>query len=282
MKISDIKLRAKKNMINNYFKFFVVCVLPFTTIFLLTTLIYYSSVVLKNTDFSFNVYDLTYIEYIRLILIVVSIAISFFIFCCIRLVTDGYFFLKVNNQKATIKKAFRFVSFRQCVTSSAVFMLRFFLSISWSLVFFSPCVAMTLILLYSYRNGNYGFNLNLTLFVSAVILFIIGLIFFYVTLKRYAMCSYVILKKKQKNPLKVIEESISLMEGHSINYSLCCLSFIGWILSCFAIVPIVYVLPYKALSKWHYFNALFLPESVVVTEEKPIIFYIKKQIKNGG
>ncbi len=277
MKISEIKLRAKKNIINNYFKFFVVCLLPFTTIFLLTTLIYYSSVVLKNTDFSFNVYDLTYIEYIRLILIVVGIAISFFVFCCLRLVTDGYFFLKSNNQNVTIKKACRFVSFKQCVTSSVVCMLRFFLSISWSLVYFAPCIVMTLILLYSYRNGNYGFNLNLTLFVSAVTLFVIGLMFLYVTLKRYAMCSYIILKKKQKNPLKVIEESILLMEGHSINYSLCCASFFGWFLSCFTIIPIVYVLPYRALSKWHYFNSVYMPQKETKLEEKPIIFCIQKR-----
>ena len=277
MKISDIKLRAKKNMINNYLKLFLVCMLPFATVCMLTALIYYLLVILKNTDFSFNVYASSYTEYIRPVLIVISIIVSIFIFCCIRLVTDGYFFLKANNQKATIKKAFRFISLRQCVTSSMVFILRFFLSISWSLVFFSPCVAMALILLYSYRNGNYGFNLNLTLFVSSVILFIIGLIFFYVTLKRYAMCSYIILKKKEKNPLKVIEESITLMEGLSINYSLCCVSFVGWVLSCFAIVPIVYVLPYKILSKWHYFHSMHLPKQKVEIEEKPIVFYIQKR-----
>ncbi len=280
MKISDIKLGAKKSMVDNYFKCFVVGILPFVTFSLLTLLNYCLLIVLKKTDFSFNGYITPYAGYIRPILMSTGIIISFIIFCYIRLFTDGYFFLKSFNKKITFKKVRKFISLRQCVTYSVTVVLKFLLSISWATLYFSPCCFMFGLLVYSYRNWNYGFNINLTLFVSSVMLFMIGLLFFFITLKRYALCSYLILKKKMKNPFKLIENSISHMERHSIRYSLCCFSFSGWILSCVTIVPVTYVLPYIILSKWHYFNSMHQSENVIREDEKPIIFYIQKRLEN--
>jgi hypothetical protein len=86
------------------------------------------------------------------------------------------------------------------------------LSISWSAVYLSPCAVISMLLIYSYRFENNGFNINLTLFVSAVLLFVIGMSFLYITLKRYSMCSSVVLTEEEKNPFKIVEKSIKIMD----------------------------------------------------------------------
>ncbi len=277
MKVSDIKLDAKKSMINNYFKCFFVGILPFVTFALLTILNYFLLIFLKQTDFGFSPYLSPYAQYIRPVIMSLCIIASFVIFSYIRLFNNGYFFLKSVNKKLTLRKVRKFISFRQYITYCGTIILRALLSITWATLYFSPCVAMSILLVYSYRNENNGFNINLTLFVSAIMLFVIGSIFFFVTIKRYALCSHLILKKKLKNPFKVIENSISAMEGHAIGYSLYCFSFVGWILSCVTVMPVVYVLPYIILSRWHYFNVLCTPKREESAEEKPIIFYIQKR-----
>ncbi len=277
MKVSDIKLDAKKSMINNYSKCFFVGILPFVTFALLTFLNYLLLIFLKQTDFESVQYLSPYGEYIPPVIMSLCIIASFVIFCYIRLFNNGYFFLKSVNKKVTFKKVRKLISFRQYMTYIATIILRALLLISWAALYFSPSIAMSVLLIYSYRKENYGFNINLTLFVSTIMLFVIGSFFFFVTIKRYALCSHLILKKKLKNPFKVIENSINIMEGHALGYSFCCFSFTGWILSCVIIMPVVYVLPYIILSRWHYFNALCQPKKVEIAEEKPIIFYINKR-----
>ncbi len=276
METTYFKLTAKKRMMKNYFKFFMVSVFPFTSFLLLVISNYFLFKLLNYV--SLNEYFSPYAEYIPWLGLVVGMTLSVFIWENIRLFVDSYFLLKTLNKKTTFIKSIRCVSFRQCITNFAVCVIRFFLSISWFVVFLSPCIVVSLLLLYSHENN--GFNINLTLFVSAILLFVIGVSFLYITLKRYTMCSFVVLTDEEKRPLQVIVKSINLMEKNSLAYASFCLSYLGWILSCFFVVPIFYVLPYIALGKWCFKKSLKASEFKEPEKEKPIIFYFTKKAPN--
>ena len=278
METSYFKLNAKRRMMKNHFKCFIVSVFPFMTVLLLTIFNYFLVKVLNGI--SFNAILLPYAMYIRLLLLATSIILSIFIWKSVQLVVDGYFLSKVHVKNITLRQMIKCITFRQCLTFFLVSIIRFFLSISWFVFYFSPCIAVFCLLLYSYQNEKNGFKINLTLIVSAIMLLIIGLSFLYITLKRYSMCSSVILNDEEKNPLKVIARSAEIMENHSVQYAFYCLSFSGWLLLCLLIIPVIYVVPYFKMSKFCFRNSLGLSKHIEQKEEKPIVFYFPKGVEN--
>lgn len=267
-----LKLSAKKRLMNDTLRCFFVSTLPFFIFSLCVVFNYYLPILLKKTPISKDIF-------LNVTLSIFSIVLSFCLWKSVCLVKEKFFFMKTLYKKVKFFKVVRSIKFNRYITYLKVSVLRILLAISWSAVYFIPCIIVTSLLVYSYRYENYGENALLTLFVSSVMLFFVGASHFFVTLKRYSMCEFIILTDKQKNPLKIMAESIKLMENHSVNYSFYCLSFIGWILSCFFIVPLFYVLPFVNMSKWCYVEKITKQENTVNENEKPIIFYIQKRKK---
>ncbi len=280
MEKSYLKLNAKKRMVKNNFRFFIIGILPFLTIILLIVLNYYSAIMLEKADFNFNEFLFAHKDYFRVSVITISIFFSFCLYRMVSFCSQNFFYLKSQNKKVTFINSVRNITFSQYTTFLETSIIRFFLYVSWFAMYFLPCFIMSLLLLYSYKYENYGYSVNLTLFVSSVILFLVALGFFFVTLKRYSMCTFVILRENEKNPLNVIAKSITLMENRCVSYAFYCLSFAGWILSCLLILPTVYVVPYVLLSKWCYVNSLKKKKHQSTENEKPIIFYIQKRVEN--
>lgn len=270
MKMPYLKLSAKKRMMNDTLRCFFVSLLPISVFSFLVIFNYYLPFFLKKTLVGEDLYLIIFFT-------VSSVVISYLLWKCACLVKEKFFFMKISQKKVTLLKSLRSISFKQYVMFWKVSVLRALLSVSWSAVYFSPCLVVFALLIYSYRYENYGMNVNLTLFISSVLLFLVGATHFFVTLKRYSMCEAIILKDKQKNPLKIIADSISVMENHSIEYSFYCVSFIGWVLSCVFIIPLLYVLPFVNMSKWCYAEYLLKPKTQTENSEKPIIFYIQKR-----
>ncbi len=276
METSYLKLYAKKRMVKNYFKCFCIAIFPFITIISLILLNYYLFILLRQVDFTFTAFISQYANTVRLVLLSMSVLLSCFLWKSTCLYKENYFYRRVTKNGKT------HISFQQYITYFVVSNFKFLLSISWSTVYLSPAVAVSVLLVYSYRYENYGYNVNLTLFVSASLLFIIGISFLLVSLKRYSMCTYVIFNEKIGNPLKIIEKSIVLMEGNSFRYAKYCLSYLGWVLACVLMAPIIYVAPYLSLGKWCFLSSITVKEEKAEVNEKPIIFYINSQPKKAG
>lgn len=265
MRFSYIKLNAQKNLMKNQFKGFLISILPYVTIVLLTVLNYYLYIFLKSADFP---YISSYVTYVKASLFTLSISLSFALWKISQLYSDGFFYLQ--NTKVRLK-----LTLRQCVTAIMVSMLKFFLSVAWSAFYLAPCIVTGVTLYYSIVSGNYTFNVMLTLFVASLILFIVGAGFLYVTLKRYSMCNYVIFTNDETDSIKIIAKSIELIEKNTVKYAVYSLSFIGWIFSCVLIIPVFYVLPYIKMAKYSFYKAIAKPK---VTEQKPVIFYLNKKV----
>lgn len=276
MDMSYVKLKAKNRLVKNNFRCFLASALPYAAFILLSLLNYYLYVVLKNTDFASLS---SYAHILRPSLLTVSFVVSFIIWRTARLITDRFFYVKNNNPDATFWNSARGVTFHQFITASMATVLKFFLGVAWSVVYLLPCAVMGGIFVYAVKYEEFNRNLFITLFASTVILFFIGISFLYITMKRYTMTDAVIFAYKEKDSLKAIEKSIKIMEGNTLKYSLYCLSFFGWLLSCLLVLPIFYVLPYKTMAKYSFYGFSSKKEFIKQTSQKPIIFYITKTVK---
>lgn len=269
MNYSYIKLNAKKKLVNNNLKSFLVSIVPYVSILALVVLNYYLYIFLKDTDFSFITAISYYEIYLKATLFTISVCLSFVIWKILQMYSEKYFYSK--NMKTRIK-----LKFSMCITAISVSILRFFISVAWSAFYLLPGIVVGATLYYSLVSNEYSFNVMLTLFVSAIILLIIGVSFLYVTLKRYSMCNFVIFSSAQTDSIKVLAKSVQLIEKNTIRYSFYKLSFAGWIFSCILIVPIFYVLPYVKMARYSYYKAIIKPKA---QEIKPAIFYLSKNIK---
>ncbi len=276
MNTSYIKLNAKNRLVANNFRCFAVSILPYAAFISLSLLNYYLFIFLKNTDFAVLS---SYSQILRPLLFTVSLSLSFILWRTARLITDRYFFIKNNNSEAGFLHSLKGITFRLFITASMATVLKFFLCIAWGVVYFLPCAVMGGIFAYAIQYEEYNRNLFVTLFAAAVIMFFIGISFLYVTMKRYSMTDAVIFACKEKDSLKAVEKSIKIMEGNTLKYSLYCLSFIGWLLSCLLVVPVFYVLPYKTMAKYSFYRSVTKSTFFKHQSEKPIVFYITKTVK---
>lgn len=271
----NLKLMAKRRMMRDNLRCFFISILPFLTLCSLVIINYYLPFFLKKTMVGTD-------NFLFVFLIILSAVISLCLWKSVCLIKEAFFLMKSKYKKVKFFKIVRKITIKQYFTFIKASVLKTLLSVSWSTLYFAPSLVVALLLIYSYRNENYSENVYITLFASSIVLFVIGLLHLFVTLKRYSLCGAIILRDKEKNALNVIAESINLMENHCVEYSIYCASFSGWILSCIFVIPIFYVLPFVNMSKWCYLTHLNKAETTVKENEKPIIFYIQKQIKNGG
>ena len=271
MKFSLIKMNAQKKLMKNHFICFCVSVLPYVTIVLLTLLNYYLYIFLKVIDFDFIPFISSYDVYVKASLFTLSLCVSFVLWNLVNLYSHKYFFSRIAKKHIKLHR-------RQYISVITVSILKFFLSVAWGAFYLLPCAVTTATLYYAIHLGDYTFNVMLTLFVASAILFIIGISFLYVTLKRYSMCNFAIFTETNTDAIKIIEKSIALTEGNMVKYALYCVSFIGWLSSCVLIIPVFYVLPYVKMAKYSFYKAITKPQEEFETQ-KPIIFYFTQKEK---
>ena len=72
----------------------------------------------------------------------------------------------------------------------------------------------------------------------------------------YSMCTYIYVDGRHTEPMEVINASKSMTYGYKWDLFVFYLSFLGWMLLCLFIIPIIYVIPYFEVSKAIYYDEL--------------------------
>ncbi len=278
MNTSYIKLNAKKHLVKCHFKCFLISVLPYVTIVLLGGLNYYLYFLLRDMDLSFLYLKSSYAVYLRATLFTLSVCLSLAVWSVVKIFSHNYYYLKSRKGNISFVSSIKHLSFKKICTLLTTDVLKLYLSIAWGALYFSPCVSVVATLYYYYVSDEFSRNIILTLIISAFILFMIGSFFLFITLKRYSMCYPLVFETDEKDALKILEKSIEIMNGKCTNFSFYNISFWGWALSCVLVLPAVYVLPYKQMSKYSYYNFATRKKVQEEAPQKPIIFYVKKRV----
>ncbi len=251
-----IKLKAQRLLIGKNSKAFLVSILPFLMTLVLCCLNYYLLFYfIKNENFNtvLNVFAVTIIG-----------VFSLFIRSCVVCCCENYFYRKATSSFVPIRVKDLFCSF---ATRILKFLLFWFLLA----VFFLPSAVMLYTAIFV-SNGKYPEDVSTTLFVSSAIMALVGASCFFLVFKRFSKSYFVQFSTGETNPFKVLSQSAELMEGNLIRYSLFCLSFLGWDAVCLALVPIIYVLPYRKSAKYVFFDEKKKSKPQFVESEKPIVF----------
>jgi uncharacterized membrane protein len=195
----------------------------------------------------------------------------------VKVFTHNYYYLKSSKGDITFLSSIRHLNFKKVCTLLTTDILKIYLSIAWSSLYFAPFISVVATLYYYWNSDEFSRNIALTLIISAFILLTIGSFFLFVTLKRYSMCYPIVFETDEKDSLKIIEKSIEIMDGKCLNFAFYNASFWGWALSCVLVLPLFYVLPYKQMSKYSYYNFATRKKVQEEVPQKPIIFYIQKR-----
>lgn len=261
MNLSLLKLKAKKRLVKNNAKCFLISFLPPLSLAATGTAVYFLYSFLLTAA-------LPYDAYTKPAALTLGIIISFIIYAFAKLSSDNFF---ISKSRKTGR-----VTFKKVLSYSVVCVMRFFLSVSWFVLYFFPCLTVSGALYYAVSRNLYGRNVFAALVSSAAVLFLIGSVFLYITLKQYSACSAVLLTEEETDALKIIAKSMEIMNGNMIRYSLFCISFFGWMISCIFILPAFYVLPYRAAAKFEFYSAV-TKRDTAQTSHKPVIFYLNKK-----
>lgn len=277
MNTSYIKLNAKKRLVKCHFKCFLVSILPYVTIVLLCVLNYYLYFMLKDMDFVFSYLKPSYAVYLRATLFTLSVCLSIILWRVMSIFTHNYYYLKSRKGDISYFTSIKRINVKKVCALLTVDILKLYLSIAWSALFFAPGISVVATLYYYWNSGEFSQNIALILVISAGILFFIGSFFLFVTLKRYSMCYAIAFETEETDSLAILEKSIEIMNGKCLNFAFYNVSFWGWALSCILVLPVLYVLPYKQMAKYSYYNFATRKKVQEEAPQKPIVFYIQRR-----
>ena len=72
----------------------------------------------------------------------------------------------------------------------------------------------------------------------------------------YTMSFYIFADNREIGAKECLDKSKEMMNGYKLNYFAFGLSFIGWIILCVLIVPMIWVIPYVTTAQTLYYEEL--------------------------
>ncbi len=165
----------------------------------------------------------------------------------------AYKMITGKNTSCSLKKSFRFLLY---------YAVKTLFSLCWGFIYFLPCVICVSFLAMSLSQGAMERNIFYSWVAGCVVLFFVGFGFTFVTLQRYSVWQYY-LCDNDSGVISALYKCLDRTKDRCVKIALFKLSMLGWILSCFLVFPIIYVLPYYNVSV-----ALFSLEKVENEHEK--------------
>ncbi len=164
---------------------------------------------------------------------------------------------------ATPKKAFRALKFYTTVN---------FYKTLWLLYFLFPCALCVLCDIYVYTAYNLSSVMHIILSVSISLLLSISIVMWRAAVARYSAAAYYFCLNPQMKVKDAIKKSIRFTDGFLTEYVLLEYSFLGWILSCLLVIPLVYVIPYVKLSRCVFVSEMLLEKPRTKENSVPISY----------
>ena len=119
-------------------------------------------------------------------------------------------------------------------------------NVLWALLCFFPC-GFFVVLLRIFPvvgSGPLQEGIRLLWYLFLALLILLGLTLWVVLTSRYFLAPYLFLYKEELSANTCIIQSIFLMKKNRSRYLRLVLSFLPWLLSCFFVIPALYVMPY--------------------------------------
>lgn len=186
----------------------------------------------------------------------VSLTILLFI-SSLKLGEQFLYFIKASGGNGRLGLLFHFFTFKRSFRALSLYARLTALKIGWLLYFLLPCAVCYGITFYLYSNGKLLPVVFYVLIIGSSVLLSFCIFMWRIAFSRYNAAPYYVCLNPDTTPEKAIKKSVAFTDGFLRESVLLESSFFGWFLSCIAIIPFVYVLPYFKISK-----ALFVVDSL--------------------
>ena len=275
---SKIRIESKYLLSGNNVKLFLVSflslVLRWCAFLSIPLLIYFTF--FSDTLKSFFETENEYLTlFLKLLFCTVTSIILLLFICGIKNCENYALFTSSNGKKPKLRKAIKHFKPKTLFKALLLYIKIFSLKTFWIAYYSFPAGICFAELIYMYNKATLSYSVFIVLCFSGSLLFSLCLFMYKATVFRYSAAPYYILFNHNTKINSAINKSLEVTDSYIQNAVLLKTSLIGWIISCFAVFPIFYVLPYYKLC-----NALLLyncitRKSETTTENNYAINYLK-------
>ncbi|MCR4926139.1 MAG: DUF975 family protein [Clostridiales bacterium] len=260
---ADAKITAKRTMQNNVAKADLVLILNLFVFFVFSDSALILSELFTRNSFYEPVASFmgkTAFNFTALFVSVLVFILSVIVLAAMRFGREFWFWQRSNFEFAPFTLIF--TGFGALLKNSLLWLKLKIFSLCWYLAFLSPALLIGGFIYYLSLN-----SLSLVVFYAllsvAVLLGIIGTLFGFVVVQRYAVSYYALFDNSDLTTKQAINESKRIMSGNEIKTAMLKLSFWGWFITCLLIAPSFYVLPYYKLSCAVFLRHLYFSEGKI-------------------
>lgn len=187
----------------------------------------------------------------------VLILSAFLFISGIRLGESFVYFTRANGGSSKVTLLFRFLSFSCSLKALSLYAQINIRKLLWLLYFSLPTIICGMCIYYLHSISFISQPVYYILFAGTSVIFAFSIVMHRISCLRISASPYYLSLNRDITPLKAIKKSIRFTDGFLSEGAVLEYSLIGWILSCFLVIPLFYAVPYIKLTK-----AVFVTEAV--------------------
>ncbi len=188
----------------------------------------------------------------------------------VKLGEQFIYFTRAQGSKGSIRLLFKFLHPKKSIRALKLYLSLNFMKLFWLIYFLLPVGACVGCSLYLYNISYLSPQIYYILSFGSVLLFSISIVVWRVSVLRYSAAPFYICLNSDLKIKDAIQKSSRFTDGLLTEGVVLEYSFAGWILSCFFIVPLLYVVPYIKLTKCVYITEVVFSRSSKQKSKYPV------------
>ena len=203
--------------------------------------------------------------FLKILFCTVTTVISLLFICGIKNCENTAFFISSKGKKPKLKQIIKNFYPMTLFKTLFLYVKIISLKIFWAFYYSFPALICLGMLLYMYNKSALSYSVFMVLSFGSSLLFSVCLFMYKATVFRYSAAPYYILFNKKAKINSAIKNSLRDTDEYIQSALLLKTSLMGWVISCLAIFPCFYVLPYYKIC-----NTLFLYNCITKKNETPV------------
>lgn len=242
----------KTALINNKNKYFKSILIPFSA-FLVTVILTVTSYLFKEaTSIYLNNIPDNYLYAFWGCRCLYYFAVGFLayvFYCAVSMGEEAWYSGRTERKKYCFRRFMYWMKPTLSLKAAGLRCTLFALKAFWTILFFTPAVTVTFVVIATAFSGGIEIYLFLSLCIGALILTAIGFTFRFVIIQRYFLANYLLVSNPDLGIIQCIRQSVNLLEGHIFTVVKFKLSFLPYALACLLILPVFFVYPHYKQSR---------------------------------
>ena len=175
--------------------------------------------------------------------------LAYVFYCAVTMGEEAWYSGRTERKKYCFRRFMYWMKPTLSLKAAGLRLVLFALKAFWTILFFTPAVAVAFVIVATAFSGGIEIYLFLSLCIGALILTAIGFTFRFVIIQRYFLANYLLVSNPDLGIIQCIRQSVNLLEGHIFTVVKFKLSFLPYALACLLILPVFFVYPYYKQSR---------------------------------